>query len=394
MKKITMIFLTILTLYLCLYIYDSNYYKNTNLPIIDIKLNNTTLKKINTGTKKVKYKNNKVKIIDKKTTTDSITIKGRGNYTWKFPKKPYQIKFSKEKSILGFKKAKKYVLLANYLDPSLLKNDFTLRVASKMNIKYTNIGVFTDLYVDKKYIGNYYVTPKIMISEASVNLKNKNSILAELDNNYYEEENYFETNNFKDHIVIKETKGKKDMTTIFQNKYNEMEEYIEEKDYNNLKKTVDVESLAKYYIIAEFSSNFDALQSSFFMYQDGENDLIHIGPIWDYDVAYGEKTDYSDVNIFYIKDGITDPNATCIFNELLQMEEFQELVKEIWKKEASKAYKSEIKNLNNQILHIKESATMNNNYWKTNSFNRAESYFKEWLNKRYKIFDLYMGENK
>ena len=43
----------------------------------------------------------------------NLRIRGRGNSTWSFPKKPYQIKFDNKENVLGMPKDKKWILLAN-----------------------------------------------------------------------------------------------------------------------------------------------------------------------------------------------------------------------------------------------------------------------------------------
>ena len=51
-----------------------------------------------------------------------MQIRGRGNSSWEYPKKPYKIKFDSRTSLLGMAKAKDYVLLAEYNDKSLIRN--------------------------------------------------------------------------------------------------------------------------------------------------------------------------------------------------------------------------------------------------------------------------------
>ena len=53
-------------------------------------------------------------------TISEIKIKGRGNSTWEQPKQPYSIKLSEKESVLGMPKSKRWVLIANYSDKTLL----------------------------------------------------------------------------------------------------------------------------------------------------------------------------------------------------------------------------------------------------------------------------------
>ena len=54
--------------------------------------------------------------------TDYMNIRGRGNSTWSYSKKPYNIKLNTKKAILGMPKHKRWCLLANYIDRTLMRN--------------------------------------------------------------------------------------------------------------------------------------------------------------------------------------------------------------------------------------------------------------------------------
>ncbi|HEY5499210.1 MAG TPA: CotH kinase family protein, partial [Bacteroidales bacterium] len=55
--------------------------------------------------------------------TDSIQIKGRGNASWSFPKKPYRMKLYNKANLLGMPaKAKDWTLINNYGDKTLMRN--------------------------------------------------------------------------------------------------------------------------------------------------------------------------------------------------------------------------------------------------------------------------------
>lgn len=396
-KKIFISVFILFILYVFLYALNYNYIVDRGLPIIDIKLNNVALSTINNGSKDEKYFDNTIKIYDnnKRILKSKVGIKGRGNYTWTLDKKPYQIIFDEKISFLGLPKSKKFVLLANYMDPSLLRNDFSYSVAKKMKLNYSFTGKYVDLYVDGKYIGNYYVTPKIDINSSTVDLKDDNAILMELDDNYYNEEkdeDVFETAIFHDHLVLKDSKSSNEENIkVFMEKYNNMERLILAQDFISLNEIIDIESFAKYYIISEFASNFDSVSSSLFFYMDGYDDKIHIGPLWDFDVAYGIKTEYEDVSKIIIRDDLlNNDNRTVLFYNLLKDEEFVDYTKKVWSETGRDVYKEEIELLDKKINYISESAIYNNNQWKRLDYIISTKKFIDWLNKRYEIFNDYM----
>ena len=68
----------------------------------------------------------------KTVTEKSMRIKGRGNATWTYHKKPYKIKLDKKASILGMEEAKDWVLLANYCDKTLLRTAIAFKLSRLM----------------------------------------------------------------------------------------------------------------------------------------------------------------------------------------------------------------------------------------------------------------------
>ena len=89
---------------------------------------------------------------------------GRGNGTWDHEtKKPYNIKLGTSTSLLGMNKAKKWCLLANYEDATLIKNQITYDFAKYIGIKYQPIVKPVDLYVNQQYFGAYNLSEKVEI---------------------------------------------------------------------------------------------------------------------------------------------------------------------------------------------------------------------------------------
>ena len=115
-----------------------------------------------------------------------LTIRGRGNSTWGEPKKPYSIKFKEKQSLLGMAEAKKWVLLANYLDRTLIRNAVAFEITKKTNLEWTPSGKFAEVFLNGKFLGNYFICEKIQIDKNRLN-KSKDSYLLEFDTNYDEE---------------------------------------------------------------------------------------------------------------------------------------------------------------------------------------------------------------
>lgn len=90
-------------------------------------------------------------------------IKTRGNTSWDNDKKPYQIKLEKEAELLGMPSARRWILLANFVDDTLMKNELVYRYAERYSAVPSINGQYVDLYVNGNYVGNYYLCEKIEV---------------------------------------------------------------------------------------------------------------------------------------------------------------------------------------------------------------------------------------
>ena len=96
-----------------------------------------------------------------------IEIEGRGNSTWNFPKKPYNIdlinEFGEEnsKSLLGMPADAEWCLIANYSDKSLLRIPLAYFLAGMIGMEYTPRLRFAEVYLNGNYEGLYCLCEKI-----------------------------------------------------------------------------------------------------------------------------------------------------------------------------------------------------------------------------------------
>lgn len=214
--------------------YGKNYTlkaRNTGLPVVRITTENFTLSDIES---KRKYQDGdnwidervwrptdqelvdktagasiRIETSDGKVDCEVATqIKGRGNASWKYDKKPYALKLGKKTSVLGMPKHKRWVLLANWKDRTLLRNDATFWLSQQVsdNIKspsfpYSVHGQFVELEFNGQYRGNYYLCEQIKIDKNRLNLTEiqddevgtsdpyliTGPYIMEIDNNYDEQ---------------------------------------------------------------------------------------------------------------------------------------------------------------------------------------------------------------
>ena len=99
----------------------------------------------------------------------AVKIKGRGNSTWNWDKKPYRIKLDKKTDLFGMGKNKNWVLLSNYLDESFMRNDTAFRISDELGLT-TMHSVWTDLVLNGEYVGNYQLCEQIRVDENRVDI--------------------------------------------------------------------------------------------------------------------------------------------------------------------------------------------------------------------------------
>jgi len=216
-------------------------------------------------------------------------IKGRGNLTWRsFPKKPYSIKLDSKASFFGLPKHKRWCLLANYMDKTLMRNSVSYEIGRNCDgLSWTPGGDFVEVILNEKHIGNYYLCEQIKIDENRINISKDNGFIITADNTWDEQYKFKSKVRelpymFKDPDVVTDEQFNKIESYV-----NEMEESLyndekfAERDYLNY---LDVNSLIDFWFVYELAMNHEPLgPRSVFMYKDGDG-VFYSGPVWDFDM--------------------------------------------------------------------------------------------------------------
>lgn len=373
----------------------------SNLPSLQIELRDTTLASV-WADKDKKYQGNSLYLTDPQgrniSMPNSVEFKGRGNSSWReYAKKPYQIKLAENTSVLSMEPSKKWVLLANAGDDSLMRNAVAYDLAQKMNMPYTPEFQYVDLWIDGVYQGNYLICDKVEIGKNRVNLKNEFGVLMEWDDSfYYEEENWFADPYFNTHFTVKDSVSSDKATissamTQFQQALTQFADYLyntpaEAVSLETLATMIDVDSFAKYYLMTEYTLNREANYTSFYWYRDGAADVLHIGPVWDYDTCMGNE----DVGPNQYFAG----TYNALMNRLLACPAFYKRVQSV-KSQFQGAFSGTTSAVSKYSSLISKSAEMNYIRWNTlgstnpkgfsnyaSTFSQAVSNLKSWLSGR------------
>ena len=292
------------------------------------------------------------------------TIKVRGNSTSNADKKPYEIKFSEDFSLLGLAKEKKWVLLADYYDQSLVRNYTALSLAEYFdNMDFTPTPNHVTLFVNGEFKGLYLLTEKIEEEKGRLDIdKNLNGMQTDFpflvvsDTGYIEqadtlwdEENCFKfyyTENGDIGFEIKYP-SQKDLSKAENvgDAHAYVKEYVEAA-YRSLQTgkavtvsfsetpvtfedLVDVESVIDYYLVNEIMLNRDSTRRSIYMYKE-KGGKLKFGPVWDFDYSMSIKAWDLPYNESEIESAQVIEIATRSYflNEFFKYDKYYEMTKE------------------------------------------------------------------
>lgn len=100
----------------------------------------------------------------------ALEIRGRGNSTWSMPKKPYRVKLAASAPLLGMPASRHWVLLANYADKTLLRNDATFTLGEAMGFAWTPRARYVHLTLNGRYEGLYQLAEHVRIAPDRINI--------------------------------------------------------------------------------------------------------------------------------------------------------------------------------------------------------------------------------
>lgn len=285
-----------------------------------------------------------------------IQMKTRGNTTFWPDKKPYQIKFEKKTDLFGMGKAKKWILNANYYDGTSVKTKLFFDLAEEIGMEETPKSVFVDLYIDGDYRGVYQLMEKVEIGSTRVDLKDDYGVIIEMESSARigeETDPYFTTTLTKKPFVYKDYNTDFENLTIenisnvaavrsfVENYINEFESelYATDQDWEKISSMIDVDSFILYYYLNEYGEQVDCTFASTYFFIDGKDDVLHCGPVWDFDRVCGfndtvpKKTDY----VKNITDSVDNQRVEW-FKELFRNPEFVKRANEIYSEKIEAAF--------------------------------------------------------
>ena len=230
-----------------------------------------------------------------------MKIRGRGNSTWEFPKKPFQMKLDDKGEFLGMPNDKKWLFLAEYADKTMLRNKIAYEMGYISNLDWTPQARFAEVFINGEYNGTYNVTQKVEESNNRVALGDAGYLL-ELDQleRLDFDDVYFESTATDKFIVnIKEPSLEYDSEeySYIVNLIGNFESALFGANFtsesNGYRQYIDIDSFVDWFLISEITKNVDSMFFSSIYLNVIPEERIKMGPLWDFDLAFG-NVDYAD----------------------------------------------------------------------------------------------------
>lgn len=361
------------------------------------------------------------------------TMKGRGNYSWSFSKKSFTLKIDKKQDLCGMGSSKKWALVANAYDKSLLRSAVAFNLGKHLdNMAWTPKATPVDLYVNGSYRGSYSLVARVGIDPLRVNIDELKADGQATDPGHLNNQEPAITGGYllewdfrkgadrnvtvgsRGYVGIKDPEDDYDKRTVKTNEgisakqVNYIDDYLDDADKalfgskfkdntNGWKKYIDIDSAVDYYIGMEMMKPVDGnMWASVYMYKP-RGDKLYMGPMWDFDLAAGSANRSGNTvgsSGWYLRNKITTSakqSQETWFNRLNQDSDFTNAVKKRWKEVYPELSSSAF--VDEQAGLLKTSATENFKKWSVKervsssqvvkgSWNAEISYLRTWMSSR------------
>ena len=244
--------------------------------------------------------------VDMATTNCGVRL--RGNSTQKLPKKPFAVKLTAKRPILGMPTHKRWCLLANWLDRSMIRNlvGFAAAKATTEAWKAESIdegmvwnpsGKSVELVIDGRHVGNYLLCEQIKIGSKRLNINDcYEDLVADglsssfEDCGYLVEFDVMQDENYKGVTSrgitwqLKDDVLPADYASQIGAKIQAIEDAIKKGDFAAYSKLIDIPSFIDQWFVVELAMNREYTEPrSLYSYYNGGTDKLHAGPVWDFD---------------------------------------------------------------------------------------------------------------
>ena len=344
-------------------------------------------------------------------TTEETGVRGRGNASWAFPKKPYRLKFAKKQRLLDAPaKAKKWTLINNYGDKTLMRNMIAFEISRRIGMAYTPYCTPVDVVLNGEYRGCYQLCDQIEVNEDRVNITEmepadvslpalSGGYLVEIDAYATSEASYFYSRRGTP-VTIKSPDD--DEIVAVQKSYitsyfNKLEAAVFASDFDDpetgYRRYLDLDSFLQHFIVGELSGNTDTYWSVY-MSKERNGDRFQTGPVWDFDLAFDNDNrtypvDHLSDYIYATNGSVASEAVRSMVSAIVKKDAAARLrLQELWQKARTEQGITEaslLQYVDETAKLLDASQTLNFKRW---------DILKQWVHQNPQVSGSYAGEVK
>jgi len=348
-----------------------------------------------------------------------IAIELRGSSSMSYPKKQYRLETQDLQgenlnvALMGMTEENDWILNGPYHDITMMRNVLVYNISNDLG-HYASRTQYCELVLNNEYQGLYILLEKVKRDGDRVDISKLEPDETEGDDltggyiiklDKLDGENvdgwtstngiYYQYHYPKPDEIVGEQKQYIQAyianfeSIMLSNNWND-----EELGYPSL---IDINSFVDYVLINEFSKNIDAYRLSTYLYKDKDSDnpKLFAGPVWDYNLSFGDAWYGSDVNVFQgweidhnIRLPYDSPKIPFWWIKIAKDKQFTESAAERWFALRSGVFDKDSLSRRIDSLHsyIMEAQNRNSERWPDmgnyNNFIVEIGRLKSWINNR------------
>ena len=268
---------------------------STGLPVLHIETENATTidsREIWTNMTGFRITSDNPEYRLERTAAGRDEIRGRGNTTWGWPKRPYRIRFRDSISLFGLAPARNWVLLANWNDFTLLNATVAFELGRRLDLPFTPNAIHVEVILNGVHQGSYVLTEHMRVAPGRVDV-GSNGWLVELDT-HFDDDVRFRTNDMNLPVMVKHPDfggtGYDPAYEFIRNDLNAFATALYTRDFAKLWSLVDMYNFVDWIMLNEIVANWElGHPKSVFAHRHIDAtgaEKMRMGHIWDFDWAF------------------------------------------------------------------------------------------------------------
>ena len=222
----------------------------------------------------------------------SAQIRGRGNSSWDYAeggKRPYRIKLDVKSKVFGMGSDRDWILLADSMDPSQMRNMVAQRIARVISMDFAPRFRTVELYINGDYEGSY-----TLIEHKEAGMGHKVMVDPDAGDGYYVELDakgddpvQFTSNTFGRLFNFKDPEQPSAaQKAYFQGLVNDVEAAMKAKNWTKVHELIEMDTWIQNYIVQELAMNVDGNMRLSTYFAKDKDTKLYMPMVWDFDLAF------------------------------------------------------------------------------------------------------------